>query len=163
MRKVLILAALLCAGASPEPPPDVACRLQGAGKVLLAGGPRGLVANLTGVGNQGGATLAFGGARPGRVTFRFANLRGMQSFTLTDGKQAYQVSLGWDGGKTTAYFDGAGRRVGSAALAAVTIDMQASPAGGVDVVVATRAAGRGKGVRVDWVTYPVVRLGFTDS
>jgi hypothetical protein len=159
----LLPAGAAAADASPEPPPDVACRLQGgAGKVALAGGPRGLVIDLTGVGNQGGLTLSFKHSCPDRLTFRFANLRGMQSFTLTDGKQTYRADTEVGGGKKQTRCDRAGRWVGGAAEAAVVFDVQATPAGHFEVVVTTRGLRPGGEWTAGWMQY-FRRKGFADS
>ena len=173
-RTPLFLAAVLLCGfaplaraadALPEPPPDVAARLDsGTGKLTATGSPRGINVEVAGTNDAGSATLTFGRATPSRLTFHFANLRGMHSFTLTDGKNAYQGTFGWNGGKTHAYFDRAGRQVNNAALAAVSITMQSAKAG-VEIAVSARGVELGKNLRVQWVQFNpnVDRFGFKDS
>jgi hypothetical protein len=171
-RPVLVLAALLCAGAlsraadvSPEPPPDVALRPQaGAAKCTLRGGPRGLAVDVVGGGAvfESGATLAFRSAPPRRLTFRFAQMRGLSSFTFTDGTRTCQATLGL-GGRSQAHFDAAGRPAASAALAAVTITSEVTRAGDLLVVVSTRAP-MGKAVECRWSQFQGRNIfGFKDS
>jgi hypothetical protein len=175
MRPLIVLATLLlAAGAwargedvSPEPPPDAACQLSGsAGKAVLTGGPKGIVVDLTGGESylQGKVTLAFKSAPPGRVTFRFANLRTLTSFSFSDGKRVYRFGSGWSGGKDQIHFGADGKPVNSAARAAVSITMHAMKVGsGIEVVVLNRGPDMGKTVEAQWRMFEGRIFGFPDS
>jgi hypothetical protein len=148
------------ASASPEPPADVDCKLVlGTGKLTVAGGPRGAVVDVAGANYQGGATLTFKKAPPAQLTFRFANLRGMNSFTFSDGKRTYTGSAPFTNmaGNTAMHWGRNGQLVNSPALAALSMVFEVKAAGGVEVRVSARDVELGKEVRVNWTQYLMKR------
>jgi hypothetical protein len=149
-------ADLSAAEPSAEPPVDVICRLNnGIGKLHASGGSGGTDIKITGAagGYNGNATITFGsGAATPRLKFRFAGLRTLESFTVSTGKHSFQGQLGWGAGRTVAYFDRTGKRVASAPLAAVTMVMQVTKAGDVDIsITASRDVELGRELKVGWV------------
>jgi hypothetical protein len=151
-----VLVALRAATPAPEPPADVTCRLDnGTGTLHASGGPGGTEIRIKGAAGSysGAATIAFGsGAATPRMKFHFAGLRTLESFTLSSGKHSFQGRLGWGTGRTVTYFDKMGRQVSGPALAAVTMVMEATKAGNVEISVsATCDVELGKELRVNWV------------
>jgi hypothetical protein len=147
---------LRAATPSAEPPADVTCRLDnGIGTLQASGGPGGTEIKISGAagGYNGNATITFGsGAATPRLKFRFAGLRTLESFTVSTGKHSFQGQLGWGVGRSVAYFDKMGRRVSSAPLAAVTMVMEVTKAGDVDVSIsANRVVELGKELKVNWI------------
>ena len=93
----------------------------------------------------------------------FGSQHPLLSREFGDGKRTFQAGLGASGGKTEAHFDGSGRPVNSAALAAVSIVMQAAKAGGVEVAVSTRGVELSKTLEVRWANFEGRVFGFQDS
>src|ERR1700722_2844522 len=150
-RKLIVLAFVLlwsvsvdlrAATPAAEPPADVNCRrTRGTATLHASGGPGGTEIKISGAANSydGNATITFGsGAATPRLKFRFAGLRTLESFTLSAGKHSFQGQLGWGAGRTVAYFDRTGKRVSSAPHAAVTMVMEVTKAGDVDVSISAR-------------------------
>ena len=159
LASVLPLAVLLelhAATPSPEPPADVTCRLDnGTGTLHASSGPRGTEIRIKGAagGYNGNATISFGsGAATPRMKFHFAGLRTLETFTLTSGKYSFQGHLGWGAGRKVTYFDKMGKQVSGPALAALTLVMEPTKAGDVEISVsANRDVELGKELRVNWV------------
>jgi hypothetical protein len=146
-------ASVWGADPSPEPPADITCRLDsGTASLSAEGGPQGALLKLATPSFAGTATFTFkGGSTSARLKFRFANTRMMQSFTLSDGKRSYQGSLGWGSNKTVASWDKSGRSAPNPAVAAVTMVMELTKAGDIEVTVSTaRDMELGKEIRVSW-------------
>jgi hypothetical protein len=146
----------LRADPSAEPPADVTCRLDGgAGVFHVNSGPAGTDIRVTGAagGYTGTATITFGaGMATPKMKFRFAGLRTLDTFTLTSGRHSFQGQLGWGVQRSAAYFDKNGRRVSGPALAAVTLLLEATKAGDVEITVTTsRDVEWGKDVRINWM------------
>jgi hypothetical protein len=171
MKRAIALASVLLLGTlcrvraaddnSPEPPPDVTCRLDsGSGTFKATGGPKGVLVQITNPGSDGNATITFKAAPPSRVKFRFANARYLQTFRLNDGKHTWQHASGWSGARTVLYWDKTGRSVTSPPSAAVTMVLEPTKAGGIEVTVSTtRDAELGKELKVYWLQYHLKRLG----
>jgi len=144
------------AGPSPEPPADVTCRLDnGAGTFEASSGPGGTEVRIKGAAGSytGNATITFGaGAATPRLKFHFAGLRTLETFTLTTGKYSFQGQLGWGAGRTVKHFDKTGRQVSGPALAALTLVMEPTKAGDVEISISTnRDVELGKELKVNWL------------
>jgi hypothetical protein len=161
--KLIVLAFVLlwsvdlrAAEPSVEPPADVTCRLtSGTGTLKATGGPGGTDIKISGAAKSydGNATITFGsGAAPPRLKFHFAGLRTLESFTLSTARHSFKGQLGWGAGRTVAYFDRTGKRVARAPLAAVTMVMEVTKAGDLDVrISANRDVELGRELKVGWV------------
>jgi hypothetical protein len=104
---------------------------------------------------SGTATFTFnGGSTPARLKFLFANTRVMQSFHLSDGKRSFQGTLGWGSTKTVTCWDKRGNIISNRALAAVTMVMEPTKKGDIEITVSTaRGTELGKDLRVSWTQY----------
>ncbi len=163
MRMAIGLLALLSGGISgtvqaadpsPEPPADITCRLESGTATLSAeGGPQGTLLKLATPSYSGSAKFTFnGGSTPARVKFHFANARLMQRFTLSDCKHTYQGSH--LGGRSVYSWDKSGRSINNQALAAVTMVLEATAKGDIEVTVSTaRGTELGKDLSVSWTQY----------
>jgi hypothetical protein len=141
---------------SAEPPADVTCQLvSGTGTFESKAGPAGTEILVRGAANgyQGNSTITFGaGVAPARLKFRFAGLRVLQRFSVSDGRRTFQANLGWGAGRTVAYFDRSGNTVATAARAAVTMILEPTKSGDVEVhISSTRDVELGKELKVNWL------------
>ncbi len=139
---------------SPEPPADITCRLESGTATLSAeGGPQGALLKLATPSYSGSAKFTFnGGSTPARLKFRFTVALMMQTFTVTDGKRTLRSTLGWGNNRTVVYWDKAGRNTSNKALAAVTMVMETTRKGEVEVTVTTaRGVELGKELSVSWL------------
>jgi hypothetical protein len=147
-----VLGDLRAASPLPEPPADITCRLDHGSGTLHASGPGGTEIRIKGAAGSysGAATIAFAsGAATPRMKFHFAGLRTLESFTLSSGKHSFQGRLGWGAGRRVTFFDKTGQQVSSPALAALTMVIEATKAGNVEISVsATRDVELGKELRV---------------
>jgi hypothetical protein len=153
---VLVWLAIgeLRAEPSAEPPADVTCRRDnGTGTYHASGGPAGTDIRITGAaGYSGDATVTFGsGAATPKMKFHFVRLRTLGTFTLTAGRHSFQGRLGWGATRTVAHFDKTGKPVASATLAALTMTMEATRMGDIEVrILVNRNIELGKEVRINW-------------
>jgi hypothetical protein len=147
--------------ASPEPPADVTCTPDVRGGTWTAiSEPSGTLLRISGSQYMGNASLAFkGGMAPTRLKFRFVNVRQLQTFTLSDGKHSYQANLGGLG-QTVVRWNRLGQYVTDPAQAAVTMTVEGTKAGDIDVNVSTvRGVALSKELKVNWVQYFLRRRG----
>jgi hypothetical protein len=149
--------------ASPEPPVDFTSRLDsGGGTFTATGGPAETLVRVTGAHFQGSATFTFKSMTPSRLKFRFANVRALQSFTLSDGKHSYTGQF-VGAGRTVTHWDKLGRNVTNPGLAAVTMTIEGNAAGDIDVSVSTpRDVELNKELKINWIQFLRVRKGFDD-
>ncbi len=145
--------------ASPEPAADVVCKLDsGSGTLTASSGPGGTLLSVTSPGFSGNATYTFGAATPPRMKFRFVGTPLMRTFRISDGKNSYSSQLLDTGGKTTTYHDRLGGVVTDPALASVTLTVEATKAGDIEVSVSTvRGVELGKELKVHWVQNNVLK------
>jgi hypothetical protein len=152
---MLLLAALAAARAaddpSPEPPADMACRLDsGAGTLTPISKPGGTLVRISGAGYTGNATCTFKTAAPGRLKFCFAGLSSLQTLTITDGKHTYSGQI-LGASKMTRYYDRLGRLVTDPALAAVTMVLETNKTGEVEATLsAAKGVELGKELKIHW-------------
>jgi hypothetical protein len=152
---MLFLAALAAVRAaddpSPEPPADMACRLDsGTGTLTPISKPSGTLVRISGAGYTGNATCTFKTVAPGRLKFRFSGLNHLQTFTISDGKQTYTGQL-LGAGKMTRYYDRLGRIVSDPALAAVTMVLETDKSGEIEATLsAAKGVELGKELKLHW-------------
>jgi hypothetical protein len=146
---------------SPEPPPDVTCRIDsGAGTLTAIGGPRETLLRISGAGYSGNATCTFKTAMPVRVKFHLVGVNSLQSFSVTAGGRTYTSPVFTGTGKSVLRFDRLGRTVTDPSLAAVTLELEATKANDVEVSLSTaRGVELGKELKVNWIQYVLRKRG----